>query len=438
MYFGKILEYLYTTAEKTYGFYNGRLDTKHFYKTNVQLPYAPVWTLEDMIAQAAKQNITIKYTTLYKDIKIQEQDFVKINSKNPTAVSKASSSEVAKNGRLYNKVKWYPTTITNYNPLPGFNIFGTGLCIKLKDNNDKIINFIKANGADYGWSWCSNFPTTDPDFQNILVYSAGKNKPNKYRDRTSEYPDLEFRPNQDNTTLLGYNPATHKSVWVPVIKSAIVPSGPSSTELVRVDTSAGRYEIVELPKPTIKATTTTQVYVDASVKVVQSGYFNAAKNPNLLKTLVLNSAGIEGAAERLASVLADIGFTPAQGISIQMEGYNKKDITFVDARSETDADIYNSLRYFDDGADQEKLYEIYATNYEAGKGDVNWKNIKELFTGKHAPFNPLTYWDIAVVAAQITRSHLRPIQPKPGKIAAGSLNEIWIVNSRKTTTVDLG
>ena len=391
-----------------------------------------------MVAAAAKQKIKIEYVTVYKSLKIQEQDFKKINSQKPTTVSKASTSSAVKNGRIYNGVKWYPTTITNYNPLPGFNIFGTGLCIKIKNNNDKIINFIKTNGADYGWSWCSNFPTTDPDFQNILVYSAGKNKPNKYRDRTSEYPDLGFRPNQDNAAVLGYNPATHKSVWVPVIKSAIVPSGPSSTELVRFDSGTGRYEIVEHPKPTIKDTTTTQVYVDASVKVVQSGYFNVAKNPDLLKTLVLNSAGREGAAQRLASVLADIGFTPAQGISIQMEGYNKKDITFVDARTETDADIYNSLRYFDDGVDQEKLYEIYATNYEAGKGDVNWKNIKELLAGKHAPFNPLTYWDIAVVAAQITGSKLRPMQPKPGKIAAGSLNEIWNFNLRKTTTVDLG
>ena len=335
MYFGKILEYLYTTAKKTYGFYNGRLDKKHFYKTNVQLPYAPVWTLEDMIAQAAKKNIKIKYTTVYKDIKIQEQDFVKINRKKPTAVSKASSSEVAKNGRLYNKVKWYPTTITKYNPLPGFNIFGTGLCIKLKNNNDRIINFIKANGADYGWSWCSNIPTTDPDFQNILVYSAGKNKPNKYRDRTSEYPILGFRPNRDNVNLLGYNPATHKSVWVPVMKSVIVPSGPNSTELVRVDTGAGRYKIVEHPKPTIKATTTTRIYVDAKnndspAKIAATGvtfpssrFFGSTKKNNKgIKVLVLNNTERSGYAAAVSNILKNIGFIGSRAISCVVSDFN--------------------------------------------------------------------------------------------------------------------
>ena len=376
MYFGKILEYLYTTAEKTYGFYNGRLDTKHFYKTNVQLPYAPVWTLEDMIAQAAKQNITIKYTTLYKDIKIQEQDFVKINSKNPTAVSKASSSEVAKNGRLYNKVKWYPTTITNYNPLPGFNIFGTGLCIKLKDNNDKIINFIKANGADYGWSWCSNFPTTDPDFQNILVYSAGKNKPNKYRDRTSEYPDLGFRPNQDNVTLLGYNPATHKSVWVPVIKSVIVPSGPNSTELVRVNTSAGRYEIVEHPKPTIKATTTTQVYVDSKnsdspsngVTFAPSGFFGSTTNNKFIKVLTVNNTGRTGIAGSVSNILKNIGFTSTRAIACVMSNYSQANGSIRD--EEIDRSFWGS-------ATVKRILEAVPDNYLSQAKSVDAVNYAE-------------------------------------------------------------
>lgn len=202
------------------------LNEKDFFKPNkIDLPYAPAWTLDDMVAHAAKEKIKIEYVTVYKSLKIQEQDFKKINSQKPTDVSKNSTSSAVKNGRIYNGVKWYPTTITNYNPLPGFNIFGTGLCIRIKNNNDKIINFIKANGADYGWSWCSNFPTSDPDFQNILVYSAGKNKPNKYRDRTSEYSDLGFRPDQANATVLGYNPATHQSVWVPTKVSGASPGG---------------------------------------------------------------------------------------------------------------------------------------------------------------------------------------------------------------------
>jgi len=274
------------------------------------LPYAPAWTLDDMVAVAAKEKIKIEYTTVYKNLKTQEQDFKKINSLKTTNVSKASAVPEVKNGRLYNGVKWYPTTITNYNPLPGFNIFGTGLCIRIKNNNDKIINFIKDNGADYGWSWCSNFPTSDPDFQNILVYSAGKNKPNKYRDRTSEYPELGFRPNQYSKEILGYDPKTQKSVWVPTKDN-------------------GKYEIVELPKATSKTSTTRQIYVDAEndgsplkgATFAPSGFFGSQPNNKSIKVLVVNKTARTGAAAEVGNILKSFGFITSKAISCVISTY---------------------------------------------------------------------------------------------------------------------
>ena len=139
-----------------------------------------------MVAAAKKQGIVIQYETVYKTLAVQQKDFYARNSKTPTNISKSSSIPEVKNGRFYSGSKWYPSTITNYNPLPGFNIFGTGLCIRIKNNNEKVINFIKTNGSNYGWSWSSDVPLTDPDFQNILVYYAAGIKPSKYRDRTGE------------------------------------------------------------------------------------------------------------------------------------------------------------------------------------------------------------------------------------------------------------
>lgn len=219
LYFGELLKYLYTSSGKSYGAYNGTLPEKYFYKPSIKLPFAPAWTLEGMVAAAKIQGITIEYATIYKTLAIQEQEFRAKNSKTPTNVSKTSSILEVKNGRTYAGVKWYPTTITSYNPLPGFNIFGTGLCIKIKNNNDKIINFIKTNGQDYGWSWCSNVPTTEPDFQNILVYSSGMSKPIKYRDRTIQEVD-GFKPESVNKPPAGAGIGPgQKQVWVP--------SGPS-------------------------------------------------------------------------------------------------------------------------------------------------------------------------------------------------------------------
>jgi hypothetical protein len=186
LYFGPLLKQLYTTGQKTYGIYNGNLKESNFYKPSIKLPYAPAWTLEDMVAAAKKQGIVIQYETVYKTLPVQQKDFYSKNSKTPTNVSKSSSIPEVKNGRFYSGSKWYPSTITNYNPLPGFNIFGTGLCIRIKNNNEKVINFIKTNGPNYGWSWSSDVPLTDPDFQNILVYYAGPNKPLKYKDKTLE------------------------------------------------------------------------------------------------------------------------------------------------------------------------------------------------------------------------------------------------------------
>jgi hypothetical protein len=213
IYFGKILSYLYTTEAKSYGAYNGTLPEKDFYKSSIKLPFAPAWTLDDMVQAAKKQGIKIEYTTVYKTLSVQEKEFKAINSKTPTNVSKASGIPEVKNGRIYAGVKWYPTTIIKYNPLPGFNIFGTGLCIQIKNNNDKIINFIKTNGASYGWSWCSDMPKTDPDFQNTLVYYAAKTKPSKYTDRTTEEVD-EFKP-VPTTVPKTVPTTTPKRVWVP-------------------------------------------------------------------------------------------------------------------------------------------------------------------------------------------------------------------------------
>ena len=164
-----------------------------------------------MVAAAKKQGITIQYETVYKTLATQIKEFSVINSKSPTAVSKSSSIPVVKNGRLYNGVKWYPTTITVYNPLPGFNIFGTGLCIRIKNNNEKIINFIKINGSSYGWSWSADVPLTDPNFQDILVYYAAGDKPFNYRDRTKQEVE-DFMPKPQTKGLPGPNEGW---VWIP-------------------------------------------------------------------------------------------------------------------------------------------------------------------------------------------------------------------------------
>ena len=92
LYFGELLKYLYTSGSKSYGVYNGTLPEKYFYKPSIKLPFAPAWTLEGMVAEAKKDGITIAYTTIYKTLAVQEQEFKKINSKTPTNVSKASSN----------------------------------------------------------------------------------------------------------------------------------------------------------------------------------------------------------------------------------------------------------------------------------------------------------------------------------------------------------
>lgn len=326
LYFGELLKYLHTSFGKSYGEFNGTLPEKYFYKPSIKLPFAPAWTLEDMIAAAKKQGITIAYTTVYKTLVVQEQEFRTKNSKTPTNVSKASSIPQVKNGRTYAGVKWYPTTITSYNPLPGFSIFGTALCISIKNNNDKIINFIKTNGADYGWSWCSNVPTTDPDFQNILVYYAAGEKPNKYRDRSMQEID-GFKPAPAPKGAPGPG---QKWQWVPS-KTPNIGNG-------------GEWTIASGEDPKVNLSTDTSVY---SGSPWQSGSYGAnrpsgfgpAVNEKGLKVLILNGAAGEGAGAKLAGVLKKVGFHCARGYQISFTHTRKEDITYYDETYVPSADF---------------------------------------------------------------------------------------------------
>jgi hypothetical protein len=311
LYFGELLKYLYTSGTKSYGAFNGALPEKYFYKPSIKLPFTPAWTLQDMAAAAKKQGITIQYTTIYKTLALQEQEFKTKNSKTPTNVSRASSIPEVKNGRTYAGVKWYPTTITSHNPMPGFSIFGTGLCIRITNNNDKVINFIKTNGASYGWSWCSDVPTTDPDFQNILVYYAAGSKPSKYRDRSMQEID-GFKP---TPTPKGAPGPGQKQVWVPdrvgqggsgnaitgdidpktgkqIVTPTIFGGGSSET---------GRWVIV--PDSTTKTTTVTPV------KPIGSSPWdnNVVPKVNGPTVLVVNSTGVTGYAGIMANTLNYIG-----------------------------------------------------------------------------------------------------------------------------------
>jgi len=296
LYFGELLKYLYTSGTKSYGAYNGTLPEKYFYKPSIKLPFTPAWTLEDMIAAAKKQGITIAYTTVYKTLSVQEQEFKTKNSKTPTNVSKASSIPEVKNGRTYAGVKWYPTTITSYNPLPGFNVFGTALCIRITNNNDKIINFIKTNGANYGWSWCSDIPTSDPDFQNILVYYAAGEKPNKYRDRSMQEID-GFKPAPGPKGAPGPG---QKQVWVPDESATKINPETGKVTSNQQDVP-GHWE--NIPIPIIKTTTVTPV------KPIGNSVWdeNIVPKINGPTILVVNSTNLVGYAGRLASTLNYIG-----------------------------------------------------------------------------------------------------------------------------------
>jgi len=309
LYFGELLKYLYTSGTKSYGAFNGALPEKYFYKPSIKLPFTPAWTLQDMAAAAKKQGITIQYTTIYKTLALQEQEFKTKNSKTPTNVSRASSIPEVKNGRTYAGVKWYPTTITSYNPMPGFSIFGTGLCIRITNNNDKVINFIKTNGASYGWSWCSDVPTTDPDFQNILVYYAAGSKPSKYRDRSMQEID-GFKP---TPTPKGAPGPGQKQVWVPdrVDKgggNAITGIDPVTGKTAETPTiisgktgDTGRWAIV--PDSTTKTTTVTPV------KPIGSSPWdnNIIPTINGPTVLVVNTTTLSGYAASIANTLSYIG-----------------------------------------------------------------------------------------------------------------------------------
>ena len=310
LYFGELLKYLYTSGTKSYGVFNGTLPEKYFYKPSIKLPFAPAWTLQDMIAAAKKQGITIAYTTVYKTLSVQEKEFKIKNSKTPTNVSKTSSIPEVKNGRTYAGVKWYPTTITSYNPLPGFNIFGTALCIRITNNNDKIINFIKTNGANYGWSWCSDVPTSDPDFQNILVYYAAGSKPNKYRDRSMQEIE-DFKPTPIPKGAPGPG---QKQVWVPdrVDKGGGTITGVNPDTGKKFETptilgnqtgGTGRWVIV--PDSTTKTTTVTPV------KPIGSSPWdnNIVPKINGPTVLMVNGTSLAGYAGTVANTLNYIGIS---------------------------------------------------------------------------------------------------------------------------------
>lgn len=183
LYFGELAQYMYTTAEKYMGVFNGALPEKDFYQPGVALHAAAFWCLEDMIADAKSKGISISYSSFYKKLSVQETDFKKLNSKTPTKVSKASSAQEVKDGRTWAGNKWYPITITELNTYPGYSPLGAGFSIKLKSNNEKVTKYIIENGGDYGWSWSSDIPTSDPIFQDTLVYYAGLTKPLKYKDK---------------------------------------------------------------------------------------------------------------------------------------------------------------------------------------------------------------------------------------------------------------
>lgn len=316
LYFGPILKQLYWTSTKTYGPYNGALKETNFYKPTIKLPYAPAWTLEDMVAAAKKQGITIQYETVYKNLAAQEKDFYAKNKKTPTPVSKTSTISAVKNGRDYFGSKWYPTTITVYNPLPGFNIFGTGLCIRIKNNNEKIINFIKTNGSSYGWSWSADVPLTDPDFQNILVYYFSYNKPSKYRDRTAQeiedfkplppqkgvpgpnqgwvwVPDTKVKPDRVDSGIIGVDPQTGIAG-----ATATITIGGSAT----TDSGNGHWEIIsgsDTGKTTGGATTKINPIWDQNQRQSISGPV----------VLMVNATSVTDYASEVANTLKYIGIS---------------------------------------------------------------------------------------------------------------------------------
>jgi hypothetical protein len=335
LYFGELLKYLYTSSGKSYGAYNGTLPEKYFYKPSIKLPFAPAWTLEGMVAAAKKQGIKIEYATVYKTLAVQEQEFRAKNSKTPTNVSKTSTILEVKNGRTYAGVKWYPTTITSYNPLPGFNIFGTGLCIKIKNNNDKIINFIKTNGADYGWSWCSNVPTTEPDFQNILVYSAGTSKPLKYADRTIQEVDA-FKPAPVNKPPAGAPGPGQKQIWMPGPKPVVNPETGKITYPTGYNPGNNGKWVNVPDNSSVTQSSNSSVYSGSPWQSGSygtnspSGLFGPGVNEKGLKILVLNGGATEGAGTALAVVLKKLGFHCARGYPLSFAHYLKQDIIVYD------------------------------------------------------------------------------------------------------------
>lgn len=274
LFFGELAQYMYTTAEKYMGVFNGTLPEKDFYKPGVALHAAALWCLEDMIADAKSKGISISYSSFYKKLSVQETDFKKLNSKTPTKVSKASSSPQVRDGRTWAGNKWYPITITELNTYPGYSPLGAGFSIKLKSNNEKVTKYIIDNGGNYGWSWSSDIPTSDPIFKDTLVYYAGLTKPLKYKDKTRRE--------------------------IPVIPQVWKASKETNSSTVG---NGGKWVDFTPPPITQKTTQTTQ----ALQRIIRFNNTNEAIPVNKFTTMVVNSTKVSRFAYSVRSTLNYLG-----------------------------------------------------------------------------------------------------------------------------------
>jgi hypothetical protein len=295
LYFGELAQYMYTTQEKYMGVFNGVLPEKLFHKSGVALHVAALWCLEDMIADAKSKGITISYSSFYKKLSVQEADFKKLNSKTPTKVSKASSIPEIRNGKTWAGNKWYPITLTGLNAYPGFSPLGTGFSIKLQNNNEKVTQYIIDNGAKYGWSWCSDIPTSDPIFKNTLIYYAAATKPLKYKDKTRTLIQ-DFMPVAGELTSPQYSQFGGNVV-------ISIPLGQISTWKVIPGHPNGGKWVYSTPLPTTKTTKTT----NTSQTIQRSSNVNESIPVNRFNTFVVNSTTVSRFAHSVRSTLNYLG-----------------------------------------------------------------------------------------------------------------------------------
>jgi len=295
LYFGELAQYMYTTQEKYMGVFNGVLPEKLFHKSGIALHVAALWCLEDMIADAKSKGISISYSSFYKKLSVQETDFKKLNSRTPTKVSKASSIPEVKNGRTWAGNKWYPITLTELNTYPGFSPVGTGFSIKLKNNNEKVTQYIINNGAKYGWSWCSDIPASDPIFKDTLIYYAADTKPLKYKDKTRTLIQ-DFMPITGELTAPQYSAFAGNVV-------VSVPLGQISTWKVISGHPNGGIWVSSKPLPTTQTTQTTKT----TQTIQRSSNVNESIPVNKFNTLVVNSTTVSRFASSVRSTLNYLG-----------------------------------------------------------------------------------------------------------------------------------